>query len=104
MVWISSGSARGLTWDSRVRARRDSWRLARDIWPVLVLNAFLDVGGTAFYVLASQAGRLDVAAVLGSLFPGSTVILAALILKERVSRSQLGGIILALAAIVCLTI
>jgi drug/metabolite transporter (DMT)-like permease len=84
--------------------RRDSWRLGRDVWPVLVLNAFLDVGGTAFYVLASQVGRLDVAAVISSLFPGLTVILAALILKERVSRSQSIGILLALAAIVFLTI
>jgi drug/metabolite transporter (DMT)-like permease len=84
--------------------RRDSWRLERDIWPVLVLNAFLDVGGTAFYVLASQAGRLDVAAVISSLFPGSTVILAALLLKERVSRSQSIGIFLALTAIVFLTV
>lgn len=84
--------------------RRDSWRLARDVWPVLVLNAFLDVGGTAFYVLASQVGRLDIAAVISSLFPGSTVILAALLLKERVSRSQAVGIFLALAAIVFLTI
>lgn len=84
--------------------RRDSWRLERDVWPILVLNAFLDVGGTAFYVLASQAGRLDVAAVISSLFPGSTVILAALILKERVSRSQMTGILLALLAIVFLTI
>jgi drug/metabolite transporter (DMT)-like permease len=84
--------------------RRDSWRLARDVWPVLVLNAFLDVGGTAFYVLASQTGRLDVAAVISSLFPGSTVILAALILKERVSRPQSIGVLLALIAIVFLTI
>lgn len=84
--------------------RRDTWRLARGVWSVLVLNAFLDVGGTAFYVLASQAGRLDVAAVISSLFPGLTVILAALLLKERVSRSQAIGILLALAAIALLTI
>lgn len=84
--------------------RRDSWRLTRDLWPVLVLNGFLDVGGTAFYLLASQAGRLDVAAVISSLFPGSTVILAALILKERVSRSQSIGIFLALTAIIFLTV
>jgi len=84
--------------------RRDSWRLARDIWPVLVLNGFLDVSGTAFYVLASQAGRLDIAAVISSLFPGTTVLLAALILKERVSRSQMIGIILSLIAIIFLTI
>ena len=84
--------------------RQDSWRLTRDVWPVLVLNGFLDVGGTVFYVLASQAGRLDIAAVISSLFPGSTVILAALLLKERVSRSQTLGILLALAAIGFLTI
>jgi drug/metabolite transporter (DMT)-like permease len=84
--------------------RRDSWRLTRDVWSVLVLNAFLDVGGTAFYVLASQVGRLDVAAVISSLFPGSTVILAALILKERVSRPQSIGVLLALIAIIFLTI
>jgi len=84
--------------------RRDSWRLTRDVWPVLVLNGFLDVSGTAFYVLASQAGRLDIAAVISSLFPGTTVILAALILKERVSRSQMIGILLALTAIIFLTL
>lgn len=84
--------------------RRDSWRLAREAWPILVLNGFLDVGGTAFYVLASQAGRLDVAAVISSLFPGMTVLLAAVILKERVSRSQSTGILLALTAIIFLTI
>ncbi len=84
--------------------RRDSWRLGRDVWPVLVLNGFLDVGGTTFYVLASQAGRLDVAAVISSLFPGSTVVLAAILLKERVSRSQFSGILLALTAIILLTI
>jgi len=84
--------------------RGDSWRLTRDVWPVLVLNGFLDVSGTAFYVLASQAGRLDIAAVISSLFPGTTVILAALILKERVSRSQMIGILLALTAIIFLTL
>jgi drug/metabolite transporter (DMT)-like permease len=84
--------------------RRDSWHLRRDVWPVLVFNALLDVGGTAFYVLASQAGRLDVAAVISSLFPGTTVILAALLLKEHVSRSQSAGILLALTAIVFLTL
>jgi drug/metabolite transporter (DMT)-like permease len=84
--------------------RRDAWRLERNVWPVLVLNGFLDVGGTALYIFASQAGRLDVAAVISSLFPGMTVLLAALILKERVSRSQFIGILLALTAIVFLTL
>lgn len=84
--------------------RRDSYRLSRDVWPVLVLNGLLDVGGTAFYVLASQAGRLDVAAVLSSLYPAATVMLAAILLNERVARSQATGILLVLIAIIFLTV
>lgn len=85
-------------------ARRKEWAVLRDAWPFILLNGFLDIAGNAFYIFASQAGRLDVAAVLSSLYPGSTVILAALILKERVSRWQSIGILLALMAIVFLTL
>jgi uncharacterized membrane protein len=85
-------------------ARRKEWSVSREAWPFILLNGFLDIAGNAFYIFASQAGRLDVAAVLSSLYPGSTVILAALILKERVSRSQSIGILLALTAIVFLTL
>jgi drug/metabolite transporter (DMT)-like permease len=85
-------------------ARRDSWTVEKSAWPLLVMNGFLDVSGNFLYILASQMGRLDVAAILGSLFPASTVVLAALILKERVSRLQLFGILLALIAIVLMTV
>jgi len=85
-------------------AWRKSWRVSQDIWPLIVLNAFLDVTANGFYILASQAGRLDVAAILSSLYPAVTVLLAALLLKERVARSQAMGIGLALIAIVFLTV
>ena len=52
----------------------------------------------------ARMGRMDVAAVLGSLYPGSTVLLAWIILKEHISRVQLFGIVIALAAIVLITI
>ncbi len=85
-------------------ARRESLGIVRGSWPIVLLNAGLDVVGNTFYVLAAQTGRLDVAAVLASLYPGGTVMLAWWFLKERLSRWQWLGILLALGAIVLLTI
>ncbi len=84
--------------------RRESWQVTPSAWPLISLNAVLDVGGNAFYILAGQAGRLDVAAVLGSLYPGATVILAGLVLKEKINLLQKLGILAALVAIALMTI
>lgn len=80
--------------------RRDSYHVPRNVWPFIALNGILDIGGNAFYILAGQMGRLDVSAVLSSLFPGATIILAQFFLKERLSRMQWLGIGAALVAIV----
>jgi drug/metabolite transporter (DMT)-like permease len=84
--------------------RRKNWQVLRGAWPLIALNGFLDITANGFYILASQTGRLDVVAVLSSLYPAATVLLAAILLKERVARSQAIGISLALIAIVFLTI
>ncbi|HEY5270977.1 MAG TPA: EamA family transporter [Anaerolineales bacterium] len=73
-------------------------------WPFIILNGLLDITGNGLYILAGQAGRMDVAAVLASLYPASTVVLAGLFLHERLSRLQLAGILAALAAIVLMTV
>jgi drug/metabolite transporter (DMT)-like permease len=83
--------------------RQLSWPVRRTA-PLVFLNAVGDIGGNTFYILAGQAGRLDVAAVLGSLYPGTTVLLAGVLLHEHLSRLQWAGILAALGAIVLMTI
>lgn len=82
--------------------RRDSWSVPRSVWPVIIINGVLDVAANTFFILAGRSGRLDIAAVLGSLYPGGTVLLAWLVLKERLARIQWLGILSALIAIVLL--
>jgi drug/metabolite transporter (DMT)-like permease len=76
----------------------------RNLWGMVILNGILDVSGNAFYALAARTGRLDVAAVLGALYPASTVLLAWTLLKEKISAIQTIGIVCAFAAIILLTL
>jgi len=87
-----------------ILTRRESFSVVREAWLVVFFNATLDLTGNFFFILASQVGRLDISAVLSSLFPGSTIILAWIVLKERITRMQAIGIIFALVAIVLFTI
>ncbi len=75
------------------------WKLSRVAVAYILVAGVLDSAANALYVAATQRGRLDVAAVLSSLYPASTVILARLVLKERLSGMQSAGMITALVSV-----
>ncbi|MGI4828614.1 MAG: EamA family transporter [Janthinobacterium lividum] len=78
--------------------------LSRSAWLWAGGVALLDTGGNLLFVAASRTGRLDVPAVLASLYPASTILLAAALLKERPSTRQFLGMGLAVAAVVLITV
>ena len=79
---------------------RQPWRVPRRIVPAAVGVALLDSLGNGLFLLAAQAGALAIAAVLSSLYPVMTVILAVTLLHERLSRAHIVGITAAIVAIV----
>jgi len=66
--------------------------------------ALLDTGGNLLLVAATRTGRLDVAAVLASLYPAATILLAAWRLHERPTKRQMAGMVAALVAVVMITL
>lgn len=78
--------------------------VAREHLPGLVAIGVLDTGGNAlFAAAASTHGLLSVVSVLASLYPVVTVLLARLVLGERVQRSQEAGMLVTLAGVVLIT-
>jgi drug/metabolite transporter (DMT)-like permease len=70
---------------------------------LIVVCGLFDASANALYLLATQRGLLTLVAVLTSLYPASTVVLARVVLGERLSRSQLVGVGLAGAAVIFVT-
>ena len=62
---------------------------------LLVATGVGDLGGNVFFVLSKQVDQLAIAVVLSSLYPVVTTILAVLLLRERLTRFQLLGVVLA---------
>jgi drug/metabolite transporter (DMT)-like permease len=94
---LASVSAIGLAAAATGAAVRPVFR--RAALPGVALVGALDVGANALYGVATTKGLLSIVAVLGDLYPVSTILLARLVLRERVRRSQEAGIIAVLAGV-----
>jgi drug/metabolite transporter (DMT)-like permease len=84
---------------------KQRWQVpARAQMHLVLFSGVLDVGGTGFFILAAQSGRLDVAAVVSSLFPATTILLARFFLGERLSRRQQLGVWAAIVALLLIAL
>lgn len=79
-------------------------RLTRGAVRWALTTALLDTSGNLLFIAATRAGRLDVAAVLASLYPATTILLAAWMLSERPTRRQGWGMAVAAVAVVMITL
>ena len=80
-------------------AGRRSLRMPGVLVLTLVCGA-VDMSANALYLLAARTGPLSVVVTLSSLYPASTVLLARVVLGERLNGRQIAGVGCALAAIV----
>ena len=79
--------------------RRQPWRVSKGLWPAVVAIGVIDMSATASYLSAIAIGPLAIAAILASLYPVITTLLAGLVLRERVSPLNAAGILAAGVAV-----
>ena len=73
-------------------------------WLLVIISGVLDAAANGIFQIATQNGMLAIVAVLGSLYPATTALLARFILHERLHKIQITGVVLALAAAAALTL
>jgi drug/metabolite transporter (DMT)-like permease len=78
---------------------RQDLRVSRSTFWLIAVAGFFDMGANLLYLLATRSGLLSLVAVLTSMYPATTVVLARFVLKERLEKIQLSGLTLALMAI-----
>ncbi len=71
--------------------------------PAAIGAGVLDAVGNGTFILAAQSGSLVLTAMLGSMYPAMSIVLARVVLAERPRRSQVVGMALAFAAVLLLS-
>jgi len=83
---------------------RSRLKVGRADVPSLFAVGVLDVSADVFFAFATTIGLLSIVSILSSLYPVATVILARIVLGERMARLQQLGIVLALAGVLLISI
>ena len=83
--------------------RRQSLRPSTRSLPSIAVAGALDMTANVLYVLATRHGLLSTVAVLTSLYPASTVLLARIVLNERLARIQWAGVACAAIGVLCIS-
>jgi drug/metabolite transporter (DMT)-like permease len=97
VIWLQLRPGKdGATWRKQAHENRFLW--------IAGSAGVLEATGSLLYMRSASEGRLDVAAVLASLYPVVTILLAAWFLKERTTSSQALGMALALGAVVLVSL
>jgi drug/metabolite transporter (DMT)-like permease len=101
VVAVRTGSvgallALGLVFRSRIR-------VAPADLPALLAVGVLDVGADILFAFATTIGLLSIVSILASLYPVITILLARVLLNERMARLQQAGIVLAFAGVVLIS-
>jgi uncharacterized membrane protein len=81
-------------------AGKRSLRMPATVAGLVILAGAIDMVANALYLLAAWQGPLSIVVTLSSLYPASTVLLARVVLGERLNGWQITGVGCALAAIV----
>jgi drug/metabolite transporter (DMT)-like permease len=74
-------------------------RVQRSSLPLIAGAGVFDVFANAVYLIASRKGLLSEISVVSAMYPAATVVLASVLLRERIGRAQLAGLMLAAAAV-----
>ncbi len=83
--------------------RTRPWRPGRGVMAIALISGAVDAAANVCYVLATRVGLFGLAVVITSLYPGMTVLLARLLLGERMRWLQRAGLLMAAVGVVLLT-
>jgi drug/metabolite transporter (DMT)-like permease len=74
------------------------------VLPAIIVAGALDTAANVCFLLATRRGFVAVVSVITSLYPAGTVLLARIVLRERIGRAQIAGLALAGAAVVLIAL